>query len=915
MGTPGHGHRPSDEARLIMNLRDLRLRFRAIVRRRPVDRELDDELMFHIEREIAKLVENGVDPVEAGRRARVRFGSVALVADQCRDERRTAFIDTTVRDVAYAFREFRRAPLTALTIVSTVALGLGIVAVVFMFYSAMFLRADEVPNPDQLFEVRRPVAPGAGAWVPFTRPDYDTVRSQTAVFTDAVATLQGVSARVEGRAFTGTLVTGNFFQTLGVTAALGRALGPGDDERAGSQPVIVLSHRGWTTFFSGDSEVIGRTVQLNGHAYQVVGVMSAGFRGLALTPPDFWAPLGQLGQLRQSAAGKEDAFAITVIGRLKPDVSAATATAALTAWAVSNPAFKEVAGRPKSILLQPSRGSLPISALKGLRSFAPLFFAFGLILLIGCANVANLLLARGLARQREIGIRLSLGASRRLIVRQLLTESLLLAIASAACGLLVARVTFEATVRAARAVMPPELSELISLAALAADWRVFLFLAAGAVVATALFGLLPAIQSTRVELVRTMRGEILRDSRPGRARNALIAAQVSASALLLIAAAVFLRGMLADAAAQPGLRTSDTIVLELSNETRRAAMLQAVSGDSTVTRVGASWPFGIGGTLAEASSTTTSALPGTSAARVPVEFKFASPEYFDVFDIALIDGRTFAAAERQPSAGVAVISETTARRIWPDGQAVGRAMTLDVFERKGVERLNHANAVPLLPMRTFTVVGVVRDARIGRGMFEMVDAGVYVPIDATAAGTSLAMRVHGDPERVRQELIDRLTPVDPAMGRITTVRSLAGMAGNVLAAASWIAAGLGVLALGLTVSGLFSVLSYVVARRTREIGVRMALGASRRRVAGLVLSQSLSPVGLGICAGAALAALIAGALLSTGAAREINGLVRIFDPIAYVGSVAAIVVACAIAAVVPAVRASRIDPMTTLKQD
>ncbi len=888
-----------------MTLRDLRLRLRAIVARGRVERELDDELAFHVEREIARLVADGVDPADARRRARLRFGSAALAADQCRDERGTAFIDTTIRDVAYAMREFRRAPLTALTIVSTVSLGLGIVAVVFMFYAALFLRTDEVPNPHQLVEVRRPPEPGASVWVPLTRPDYEALRRDTSVFTDAVAMLKGVATRVDGRALTGTLVTGNFFQTLGVSATLGRTFGPGDDERGNSQPVIVLSHQGWTKLFEGDPSAIGRTVQLNGRAYGIAGVMSPGFRGLALTPPDFWAPLGQLGQLRQASAGKEDAFAIDVIGRLKPDVSAEAAATALTAWAVSNPALKEVGGRSKSISLIPRQGSLPVNALVGLAGFVPLFFAFGLILLIGCANVTNLLLARSVARQREIGIRLSLGASRRLIGRQLLTESLMLALVSAAGGLLVARVTLDAAVRVAMAMLPPELTELVSLAALAADWRVFVFLAAGAMVATVLFGLVPALQSTRVDLLRAVRGEITRDARPGRARNALIAAQVSASALLLIAAAVFLRGMFAASTVPPGLRTHDTIVLEMTAEPRRAAVLQAVASDPAVAGVAASWPFGIGGTLAEA----------TGASRVPVELKFVSPEYFDVFDIAAMKGRTFTPAERDASSGVVVVSESTARRMWPDRDAVGQPLTLDLPPRPGAQRLGADNVTPSLPLRTFTVVGVVRDARIGRGMFEMIDGGLYVPIDAGSPGASLAVRVHGDSDVARKALIERLAPVDPAMGRITTLRTLAGLAASVLATAGGIAAALGLLALGLTVSGLVSVLSYVVARRTREIGVRMALGATGWRVARLVVSQSFGPVGVGLGAGGILAALLAGVLLSTSAASEINGMVRVFDPIAYIGGVAAIVIACGVAAAIPAARAARIDPMTTLKQD
>ncbi|HQX82366.1 MAG TPA: ABC transporter permease, partial [Vicinamibacterales bacterium] len=304
------------------------------------------------------------------------------------------------------------------------------------------------------------------------------------------------------------------------------------------------------------------------------------------------------------------------------------------------------------------------------------------------------------------------------------------------------------------------------------------------------------------------------------------------------------------------------------------------------------------------------------ANRVPVEFKFASPEYFDVFGITVLRGRLFTKAERQASAGVVIVSETAARKIWPDRDALGQTMTLDPFEwRTGVERLGHDVVTPELSSRSLTVVGVVRDARVGHGLFEMVDAGVYVPIDASSAGASLVLRVNGDPDEARRALIERLTPVDPALGRITTVRTMAGFAGNVLAVASSVGVALGLLALGLTVSGLYSVLSYVVARRTREIGVRMALGATKGRVARLVLSQSFGPVGVGIGAGAALAALLAAALLSTSAAAEIDGMVRVFDPLAYLGSAAAIVAACAVASAIPAIRAARIDPMTTLKQE
>ncbi len=268
-----------------MTLHDLKLRVQALISPRRVERELDEELAFHLERETQRHIANGLSPADARIRARARLGSVALAADQCRDARGTAFVDDLARDILYAFRTFRRAPLAALTIVATVGLGLGMVSVVFAVYNTIFLRADAVRSPGELFAVERPTAPGAEASLPFTRADYDAMRGETSVFTDAFAMLRPVRTRIEGRQVTSALVTGNFFQVLGVQAALGRTLTPGDDDRFAGRPVIVLSHRGWEKLFAGDPTVIGRSLLVNGLPYEIVGVMPEDFRGLGSSRP------------------------------------------------------------------------------------------------------------------------------------------------------------------------------------------------------------------------------------------------------------------------------------------------------------------------------------------------------------------------------------------------------------------------------------------------------------------------------------------------------------------------------------------------------------------------------------------------------------------------------------------------------
>jgi hypothetical protein len=317
----------------------------------------------------------------------------------------TAFVDDLVRDIAYAFRTFRRAPLAVLTIVVTLALGLGLLAAVFTLYSAFYLHVDAVQDPGELFAVIRPTHPGARSWEPFTRADYDGLRRETSVFTDAVAMVAGVGTRIDGRPLSATLVTGNFFQVLGVRAALGRTLAPGDDHPS-TNCVIVFSHRGWLKLFAGDPNVIGRILSVNGVSCEVAGVTPEGFRGLAVTPPDYWAPLALAGALSQAYAGLDDRMRFDdVVGRLKPGVSARQATAALEVWALARSRLKTAANDGVSVLLRPRQGTLSTEWVDVLAVWPPIFFAFGLILMIGCANVANLLLARGVSRQGEIAIR------------------------------------------------------------------------------------------------------------------------------------------------------------------------------------------------------------------------------------------------------------------------------------------------------------------------------------------------------------------------------------------------------------------------------------------------------------------------------------------------------------------------------
>src|SRR5262245_19377046 len=314
-----------------MTLNDLKLRARALLRPSRVEQELEEELAFHIEREARKLIDEGMTSAEARERAQARFGSSALAADRCRDERGTAVIDNTIRDVQYALRAFAKAPLAALTIVVTVALGLGVVAVLFTVLNTLIFRVDQVPDVSEMYQVERTqLADGTGSRL--TRPILDAMRADTHVFTDAYAAVPEIVLYVDGRRMAATLVTGNFFEVVRVNPVMGRGLMPADDARSGGHAVIVLSHKGWDRHFKRDPNVLGRKVLVNGAPFEIIGVTAAGFRGLEVGGPDLWAPLSQLGQFRPADRGRKDASAVEIVGRLRPGVSTGNARAVLAAW-------------------------------------------------------------------------------------------------------------------------------------------------------------------------------------------------------------------------------------------------------------------------------------------------------------------------------------------------------------------------------------------------------------------------------------------------------------------------------------------------------------------------------------------------------------------------------------------------------
>jgi predicted permease len=868
-----------------MNWHDLKLRLRALTSRKRVERDLEDELDFHIAMQARKNAEAGMPEAEAAQRARLQFGGATQVKEECRDARGVDFIETTLRDVRYALRGFRRSPTFVLTVVATIALGLGLNTAIFTIFNATYFRPIGVHDPHSLYEffwIDR-----SGEAQHYTWQEYREFLSANPTFSDALA-YRHTQARVNGRTLLGTLVNGDYFRTLGVGAARGRTLLPADASVPGSEAVVVLSYAAWQNRFAADPQIVGKKVLLRGFPFEVVGVAPAGFAGLGSRPTEFWAPwtMGARFDTGPDLFGPDHPRALSIVGRLKPEFSLRQAQAGLTLWAQRITAGLPVAERAMQTTLWSRATPKPLS-LKQLLVFTPILAAFSLVLLIGCANVANIILARGLSRQREIGIRLSLGAARGRLVRQLLTESLLLALPSAVAGVLVSQATIQICVRVLLATLPPGVSDFAArIPDLPWDIRVFVFTLAFALISAIVFGLAPALQATRGSIIQAAKGDFTGGPRPGRLRNSLVIGQVTVCVLLLVTAGILLRGTDRMHSLDATLSTRNTIQIVLQEKSREQVLNRLASEPSV-------------DTLAAAASapverkTAVQVQPASGGAIVNTGSNKVSPEYFALFEIPIVRGRNFTTAEAGSGAPVAIVSQTAARRLWPNQEVVGRSLSLAGGHQ------------------VVSVIGVARD-EISRWIGSGEDTSlVYLPSNPHAAGNELLIGAHGDIETARRTIEADLAALDPnAVEEIRKMQIREWIdedAYYTLRIAYWLSSAIGILALLLTLSGIYGVISYVISQRTREIGIRMALGATTNAVTGLVLRQSMR---------LAIIGALAGGLLAMGLSKLLASMLVVidtFDGAAYLGAVALVLAACAAAAYFPSRRASRIDPQATLR--
>jgi predicted permease len=771
-----------------------------------------------------------------------------------------------LQDVRYAIRGFLRTPAFAITVIVTIGLALGLNTTLFTIFDSYVLRPFAVRDPYSLYQFTWLTRNGGTHQ--FTLREFEDFQSHNPVFAEAIASEPAAAfARTEGISLLGQRVSRNYFTMLGIDAAMGRSFLAED--------AVVLAYGAWKEKFGADPKILGKKLVLFGSVYEVVGVARKDFNGLTQVPRDFWIPLKPA-----------DQPGLQVIGRLKPDITPRQAQAALLVWARQATDELPETQRADGIYFQSSATSIPISP-QLMAGFAPILAAFGLVLLITCANIANMMLARAMARQREITVRLSLGASRLRLVRQLVTESLLVAIPAAAAGFAISEATLRTSQRLLVATMPPLFAKFIRMGRIQPDGKVFIFLVVAAVLSTIVFGLVPALQATRQNL----------SVRSGRLRSGLLVLQVTVCALLLICAGILLRGSRQLSERDVGLQTRGVIDVELS-QALQSKIAEHLAAEPWVESIATTWHAPLAGSLSGITI-----APGSAPTLIRAAYNFVSPEYFGVFRIPVVRGRNFTADEAASEAPVAIISEAAARALWPNQDSLGQTIRIEAEPRS-----SRRNKIP--GFRSARVIGVAPDV-ISGVIFEGPDpALLYFP--TSSRGTmngSLLLGVKGDPEIARRTLDSLLERVAPgALQRVTPVGELLDAQIYPFRIAFAIASVLGGLALVLTLSGIYGVLSYLVNQRTKEIGIRVALGATNANVIRLVLSQSFRLTSYGIAIGVVMALGVSKVFAS-----ELS--INTFDLLAYGSGIGVVLSAALAASYFPSRRAVRVDPASTLRYE
>lgn len=908
-------------------MRTLLYRLRRLLQGRRRDDEIREELAFHLEADRDERVEAGAREDAARRAAHLELGNATRYAEDTRAIWISRLVERVTQDLRYALRRMRRSPVFTTVAIASLAIGIGANTVVFSLFDAVLLRPLGVPQPDALVNLSsagpQPGGVSCNQSGPctdvFSYPMFrDLERQQTSLTGLAAHVLFRANLACDGQTLSGwgAMVSSSYFSVLQLTPASGRLLGPDDDRATGGAPVVVLSYAYWADRFRSSTDVIGRTMTINGQALTIVGVGPKGFSGTtAGAPAQVFTPITMRGRLDPpfDDFGSRQAHWVYLFGRLKPGVSVSDAAAALggvhRAIVVDEaPALKNVREderaryAQKPLLVTPGAGGQ-----SRLREFATpvatmLFAVTGIILAIACANLANLLLARSAARATELALRASLGASRRRLISQLLVESCALSLLGAVGGLVLGTWL----VAAGRPVL-----EAIDIGIpridVQLDWRVLAFSIGLAIMTGLIFGVFPAFSSTRSHLATSLKhqGTHAAGARSAaRFRATMILAQMTLSTMLLIAAGLFIRSLANVSRVESGLRVDHLVTFTISPRLNGYAPAETRDLFERIEERLASMP-GVERASMSSVALVAGNFRGTDAAvgapdqpsgvTVHAAYTDVGPGFFDTVGIPVVAGREFTAADRSGAAAVAIVNETFATKSGLGLEIIGRHMTSHVGEALNLE-----------------VVGVVRDVKFS-GLKDAAPATFYVPYrqnEHLAAGT-FYVRTLLDPSAAMRAIPGVMTALDPTLP-IEYLRTMeqqlqVNQIGDRLVAT--LSLTFAAIATTLAAIGLYGVLAYSVAQRTREFGVRIALGAAPGEVRRLVLRGVMWLTAIGGVLGVG-AALVLG--------RAIESLLyemKSRDPLVFAGAVGVLVLVALLAGLIPAWRASRIAPMVALRAE